>query len=356
MEILSLLNGTDSVVAGNTVGRWLLALLAVAGTYALLLVWRNVIGRRFARLAERTATKIDDLAAELVITTRPLFFIVIALYSGTLLLELPALAHTLLARGAVLVVILQGAFWGNRAINFFLNRYLRGRLASDASVASTFGLLSFFARFALWTVVMLLVLDNLGIDITAMVAGLGIGGIAIALALQNVLGDLLASLSIILDKPFGVGDFIIVGDLMGTVEQIGIKTTRLRSLSGEQLVFPNADLLGSRIRNYQRMQERRIVFAFGIVYQTPAEKVAAIPAQVREIIGQQPLARFDRCHFKGFGDSSLDFETVYYVRDPDYAKYMDTQQAINLALLRRFVADGVDFAYPTRTLFIEKQG
>lgn len=356
MEILSLLNGPDSVVAGNTVGRWLLALLLVVAAYVVLLLWRNVIGRRFARLAERTVTKADDLAAELVCTTRPLFLIVVALYFGTLVLAMPPALHALLGRGALLVVILQGAFWANRAVNFFLDRSLRRRLASDASAASTIGLLSFLSRFAVWTVVLLLLLENLGVDITAMVAGLGIGGIAIALALQNVLGDLLASLSIILDKPFVIGDFIIVGDLMGTVEHIGIKTTRLRSLSGEQLVFANNDLLGSRIRNFQRMQERRIVFAFGIVYQTPAEKTATIPAQVREIIEQQPLARFDRCHFKGFGDSSLDFETVYYVRDPDYTKYMDTQQAINLALLRRFAADGVEFAYPTRTLFIEKQG
>ena len=203
-------------------------------------------------------------------------------------------------------------------------------------------------------VVLLLALDNLGVDITALVAGLGVGGIAVALAVQNILGDLFASLSIVLDKPFEVGDFIVVGEFLGTVENVGLKTTRVRSLGGEQLVFANSDLLGARVRNYKRMQERRILFRFGVLYQTPPDQLEQIPVMVREIIEALPEVRFDRAHFFTFGDSSYDFEVVYWMQTPEYNRYMDTQQAINLALVRRFAEADIDFAYPTRTLFVEK--
>ena len=215
--------------------------------------------------------------------------------------------------------------------------------------------LSFIARLVLWATILLLILDNLGVDITALVAGLGIGGVAIALAVQNILGDLFASLSIVLDKPFVLGDFVIVGDLMGSVENIGIKTTRVRSLSGEQLVFSNNDLLTSRIRNFGRMQERRVVFKLGVTYQTPAEKLEGIPGIIREAIEARDKTRFDRSHFASYGDFSLDFETVYYVLSADYNLYMDIQQAINLAIFRRFADEGIEFAYPTQTLFLEKE-
>jgi small-conductance mechanosensitive channel len=209
-------------------------------------------------------------------------------------------------------------------------------------------------RLALWSTVALLVLANLGIDVTAMVAGLGIGGIAVALAAQNILGDLFASASIVLDKPFVIGDFIIVGEDMGTVEHIGLKTTRVRSLSGEQLVFANNDLLKSRIRNFKRMNERRAAFGIGVTYQTPAEKLAAIPAMLREAVEAQSPTRFDRAHFKQYGDSALLFEVVYYVLSPDYNLYMDIQQAINLAVFRRFAEEQIEFAHPTYTVCLKK--
>jgi small-conductance mechanosensitive channel len=192
-------------------------------------------------------------------------------------------------------------------------------------------------------------------DVTALVAGMGIGGIAVALALQNILGDLFASLSIVLDKPFVIGDFIIVGELMGGVEKIGLKTTRVRSLSGEQLIFSNSDLLNSRIRNYKRMQERRIPFGFGVTYQTTPDQLEAIPALIKSIIECEEGLRFDRAHFKGFGESSYDFEVVYYINTPDYNAYMDAQQTINLALCRGFAERGIEFAYPTRTIHMHRE-
>jgi small-conductance mechanosensitive channel len=200
-----------------------------------------------------------------------------------------------------------------------------------------------------------LVLDNLGVNITGLVAGLGIGGIAVALALQNILGDLFASLSIVLDKPFVIGDFVVVDSLSGTIEHIGLKTTRIRSLRGEQLIFSNNDLLKSRIRNYKRMSERRIDFSFGVVYQTPLEKLKAIKKIVSDIIEKGEKTRFDRVHFKEYGDSSLNFEVVYFVTDPDYNIYMDVQEAINLEIFRCFAEEGIEFAYPTRTIFIQHE-
>jgi small-conductance mechanosensitive channel len=186
------------------------------------------------------------------------------------------------------------------------------------------------------------------------VAGLGIGGIAVALAAQAVLGDLFSYFSILMDRPFELGDFIIIDDYMGTIEHIGIKTTRIRSLGGEQLVFSNTDLTGSRIRNYKRMEQRRIVFRIGVVYQTPVEKLKEIPGIIKGIMDAIPEARTDRAHFASYGDSSLDFEIVYYVLTGDYNKYMDIQQEINLSLAEEFERRGIEFAYPTRTLFIEK--
>jgi len=183
-------------------------------------------------------------------------------------------------------------------------------------------------------------------------ASLGIGGIAVALAMQNILGDLFASLSIAIDKPFVIGDFIVLGEEMGTVEQVGLKTTRIRSLGGEQIILSNNDLLQSRIRNYKRLQERRAVFAIGVTYDTPADKLERIPELIRQAIEAQADARFDRAHFKSFGASSLDFEAVFYVLKPDYNVFMNVQQAINLQLVRSFAGQGIEFAFPTQTLHL----
>jgi small-conductance mechanosensitive channel len=229
----------------------------------------------------------------------------------------------------------------------------RGRsLAADRAMVGSLGIIGFIVNVVIWALVVLLTLDNLGIDITALVAGLGIGGIAVALAVQNILGDLFASLSIALDRPFVVGDFLNVGDFLGTVENIGIKSTRLRSLSGEQIIMPNADLLGSRVRNYGRMVERRVVFATNVTYETPIERIERIPTLIREIIESQPDTRFDRSHFAKHGAASLDFETVYYVLSPDFNRYMDIQQAVNLRLHRELAKLGVEFAYPTQRVFV----
>lgn len=341
---------------GNSLQDWAIALGVALAAAVVLAAIRHTLARRLADHARTTETRLDDAAAALVRATHALFLLVAALYAGTLFVEIPARATRLVNGVAVTALLLQLALWGNRAVALWLEHYLARKRATDAATATTVAVLGFIARLALWAVVSLVLLDNLGVNITALVASLGIGGIAVALAVQNILGDIFASLSIALDKPFVIGDFIVVGDVLGTVEHIGLKTTRLRSLSGEQIVFSNAELLKSRIRNFKRMIERRVQFGFGVVYQTEPDTLARIPQMVREIVEAQPQTRFDRAHFKEYGDSALNFEVVYYLLDPDHRVYMDTQQAINLAILRRFAAEGIAFAYPTRTLYVQASG
>lgn len=192
----------------------------------------------------------------------------------------------------------------------------------------------------------------MGVNITAFIASLGVGGIAVALAVQNILGDLFASLAIAVDKPFEVGDFIVVGSVSGTVQVIGLKTTRIRSLQGEQVVMSNTDLLKQTISNYRLLEERRIVFSFGVTYDTTPEQAEAIPAVVRKLVESHENLRFHRAHFKAFGASSLDYEVVYIVKDPAYGVYMDMQQSLNLGLMRELKALGVEFAFPTQTVYI----
>ncbi|PKL99353.1 MAG: mechanosensitive ion channel protein MscS, partial [Gammaproteobacteria bacterium HGW-Gammaproteobacteria-9] len=205
-------------------------------------------------------------------------------------------------------------------------------------------------RIVVWTMMLLSILANLGVDITAMVASLGVGGIAIALAVQTLLSDIFASLSIGVDKPFEIGDFVVFGEVAGNIEHIGLKTTRIRALSGEQVVIANADLLRQIVHNYKRMNTRRIVFKFGITYNTPTDKVKEVAALVKRIIDGIEVAKFDRAHFLGFDDSQLTFEVVYIMQVSDYNRYMDTQQEINLALLEGMREMGVQFAFPTRSV------
>lgn len=344
----------DNVFLNNSVGTWVTGLSATLMLFlALNVLTRNTI-KRLKKAALKTKNEIDDLILDLLGKTNSLIVLVLSVYVGTQLINLPPSADRLVGAATVLVLLLQGLIWGNELITYILQKYNDRMAEKDPHSVSTIGLLGLVARCLLWAGIILLALDNLGIDITAMVAGLGIGGLAIALAAQNILTDLFSSLSIFLDKPFQVGDFIIVGDHLGTVEKIGIKTTRIKSLTGEQIIISNTELLGARIRNFKRMEERRIIFILGVTYQTPHEKLAAIPDMIKKIVDTQDGARIDRVHFKEYGASSLDFEIVYYVMSPEYNVYMDIHHKVNLAIYKQFEDEKIEFAYPTQTLFLEK--
>ncbi len=344
----------DWVYYGNTVKTWIIALAAAALVLVFLEVSKTIISRRLAAFAQRTETEIGDIAADLVGKTRFFFLLALSAYTGTQVLTLPEVAARAVSKFAVLAGLAQTALWGNGLFTHYLARYAKQRMVEDNATATTMAALGFIGRIVLWTVIVLVALDNLGVEINSLIAGLGIGGIAVALAVQNVLGDLLASLSIILDKPFVVGDFIVVDSFRGTVEHVGLKTTRVRSIEGEQIIFSNADLLNSRIRNYKRMTERRVVFTLGVTYQTPYERLAAIPSLLQEIIESHQGVRFDRAHFSAYGPYALNFEVVYFVTDPDFKIHMDLHQSINLAVFQRFEREGIQFAYPTQMVFIHK--
>lgn len=348
------LDWLDPQLLGEPLRDWLMAVgIATAVMLLLPLVKRLVIGR-VGRLASRTEMELDDFVVKVVRRTRWLLVLFPVLYLAALSLEVPRL-RTGLRTAAVLAFLLQLALWTLVAIDFWVASYKRKRAEADAASTTMVTAFGFVGKVVLWAVILLLALDNLGVDVTALVAGLGIGGVAVALALQNILGDLLASLSIVLDKPFVIGDTIQVDTFVGTVETIGLKTTHLRNLTGEQLIISNGDLLRSRIRNYKRMAERRIVLGFGVTYQTPVEALARIPGMVREIVESREQLRFDRAHLMRLGESSLDFEAVWFVLSSDMVLHMDLQQEVLLDLLRRFEADGIEIAYPTRTLIIPER-
>ena len=342
----------SNVFFGNDIQTWLTALGVAIGLLIALRLVEQVLIVRVQRLATKTHTIIDDVLIGALRKTKLLYLFILSAFLGSLLLELPENIRALDWRILMVATWLQLGIWVSTGIQIWLQNYRASE--EDGANRTTMNALTLLVRIVLWTTILLLILDNLGVDVTALVTGLGIGGVAIALAVQNVLSDLFASLSIVLDKPFVNGDFIVVGELAGSVEHVGIKTTRIRSLSGEQLVFSNNDLLTSRIRNFGRMNQRRVVFSLGVTYQTPADKLEQIPGLIREVVEAQEHVRFDRSHFAEYADSSLNFETVYYVESSDYTQHMDILQSVNLAIFRRFESEGIEFAYPTQTLFVEK--
>lgn len=342
---------------GNPVISWLLAALAAALLLFALRLAVGVLRRRAGTLAERHNYYLAHAIADMAATIKPWFWLILSLYLGILLvLNLDRTAARFLQWVMVTALLLQCAVWADALIALFLKRYVLQRMETDAAGVTTMSALGFFGRLAAWVLVLILILKNAGVEVSALVAGLGIGGVAVALAAQSVLGDLFAALAIVLDKPFLLGDFIALNEFQGTVEHIGLKTTRLRSLTGEQIIFGNADLLHGRIRNYKRMYQRRVEFTFGVEYGTPPDKLAAMPDMIRAAITSQDRTRFDRAHFKSFGEFSLVFESVYYVLSADYNLYMDIQQAINLTLLRVFAESGIRLAVPTRVVNIRREG
>lgn len=343
-------------VLDNSYQAWLIAIGAGLLAVLVLRTLQGLTRKRLAKLASHTSTRWDDYLVQVISGTRLLFWLVVGVQIGSLLLEIPDRVQTGITVAFVIALLIQAGVWAGVLIRSAMEDYRERTQQENPADVTTLSLITLAGQTAIWAVVMLLILENLGVDITALVAGLGIGGIAVALALQNVLGDLFASLSIVLDKPFVVGDFLMVGDFLGSVEKVGLKTTRLRSLSGEQLVFSNNDLLGSRIRNFGRMFERRVVFNLGVTYETPRDKLELIPGIVREAVEAEENTRFDRSHFSKYGDYSLNFESVYYVLTADYNQYMDVQQSIYFAIHRRFEQEGIEFAYPTQKLFVAAPG
>lgn len=336
------------------VQRYLVAILVFVALSFVFGIFFRILLARFKRFAVRSKTKVDDVLVRLLATVKPPFYVFLALYLSFQFIPLNNLARKMLNAVLVVWVVYQAALIIQIVISYAVRLRVRGGEEESGTRAAA-GLLTTLARGVLWTVAALLVLSNLGVDVTSLIAGLGIGGVAVALALQNILGDLFSSFALYFDKPFVVGDFIIVGDKMGVVQKIGIKTTRIRALQGEEIVIANKELTSEKIQNFKKMTERRVAFSFGVTYETPAEKIRAIPGMVQRIITDEALARFDRAHLHKFGDSALVFEAVYYLRSADYNAYMDTQQSLNFKILEAFERESIAFAYPTQKIHLAQE-
>jgi small-conductance mechanosensitive channel len=345
----------DQSYFGNPAWRWIVAGAIALGILFVLLLLRRLARKQYARYAATFQDEFLEIPLHVASRTTVLFLLLAAVFFGLQTLQLQEKTARVLLTFFTVVSCWQAGLWATTAVLSALERKQRSTLAVDRAAAGTFTLIGFMARVTIWGLVLMLTLDNLGVEIKPLLAGLGIGGIAVALAAQNILGDLFASLSITLDRPFVLGDSLQVDDFSGTVEYIGVKSTRLRSVNGEQIIITNSNLLASRIRNQTRASERRVVFTISVGQETALAQLQKIAGLIRQLIESYPDVRFDRSHFAKIAAASFDFEAVYIVRTTDYNRHMDILQDINLKLIAAFEKEGISFAYPVQRLYLEQQ-
>jgi len=345
---------------GNTGKDLLWATFIFLGLLGFFNIFTRVVIARLRKISKKTQTDVDDFVISLFKEIKPPFYFFLSLYIALQFLVLNKMIGKVVLGIFVVVVVIQGVLIGQKVIDFVvldkLSKKEEGSEEDDRDRRAMIKLIGQIVKWILWVIGILLILSNLGINITSLIAGLGIGGIAVALAVQNILGDIFAFFSIFVDKPFQVGDFVVLGpDEMGKVEKIGIKSTRIRTLQGHQLIVPNRKITDANINNYETMQKRRVLFSIGVVYGTSQEKLEKIPNILKEAIEKHPETEFGRVHFKEFGDFSLNFEVVFYVLDSSFEKYLDIRQAINFEILKRFEEEKIEFAFPTQTIFLAKE-
>lgn len=341
----------EAVYFGNSISKYLEALGIFVVAFAIFGVLQSIVINRLEQFAKKSSTTIDDVAIRIVKSIKPGFYAFIAIFLGYQRLVFPEIVDTIFAGALVIWIAYQVVVALQILIDYVVGRW---KSNDDVATAAAYDFLASIVKVVLWVFALIFVLSNFGVNITTFIAGLGIGGIAIAFALQKILGDLFSSFAIYFDKPFIVGDTIQVGQFMGTVQKIGIKTTRIKSLQGEEIVMANEKLTSEDVQNFGKMEERRNVFQFGVLYETPAEKVKAIPDMVRDIFKDLESVRLDRVHFRSLGDSALIFEATYFALNPEYNFLLDLQQDINLKLMERFQKEGIEFAYPTQTIYTKE--
>jgi small-conductance mechanosensitive channel len=344
----------ERLLLSNSLMDWLIAAIVAVAVWSALWIMRRLIASHYKKYADTQHRLPIRLIAYLISNTKQILFIGIALYAAQASLTLPDRVQHLVSNIVLILILCQVGLWAGRSVRFYLETKELER-GADRVFAGSLDIINFVARLAIWSLLILVALDNLGVNITALLAGLGVGGVAVALALQNVLGDLFASLSIALDKPFVVGDSLVIDAYIGKVEHIGIKTTRLRSETGEQIILSNADILKSRVRNYGRMQEQRALATIRVPYDTPTDKLRGIPKLLEGIVREQVNARFDRCHLKTLGDSALLFELSYFAQQPAANPLLDLQEAVNFRIIEEFRRLGVEFDYPTQRVILTRQ-
>ena len=335
----------------NTVYDYLITLGVIVLGLAMIRLFKGPVLRKARFLTDKTGSKFDDFIVSSIDRFGVPALYVLLISIGLRYLDVsPGVAYLIRIASIIIITFLVIRFFSSIVL-MFLTRYVRGQEDGEEKVKQLYGLMVII-NIVIWFVGILFLFSNLGFDVTAIVASMGIGGIAIALAAQNIVGDIFNYFVIFLDRPFEVGDFVAIDDKSGVIEYIGLKTTRIKTLAGEQLVFSNSDLTESRIHNYKKMEKRRIVFTVEVVHQTPYDQLNEIPDLIKSIVEAHQPITFDRAHFLSYEDSSLKFEVVYIVDSADFNVYMDIQQSINLRLYREFEERGINFAYPTRTVYI----
>lgn len=345
---------TDFEIWGNSIFSWLIALVTFIGIYLLLKILIKLVKSRLETILNKSKNTSTYYLLTFLENTKNLFLIMLSLYLASIWLVLADKPNLYIKTFFMISFWIQVGIWLNHTIIDFIEH--RNQMDSGAEGRTTMNALKTILRIVLWSIVLILVIDNIpGVEITALITSLGIGGIAVGLAVQNILSDLFASLSISLDKPFVINDLIQVDNHVGNVEKIGLKSTRIRSLSGEQLIFSNSDLLNSRIQNFKRLERRRNILRFGFLYRTSPEQLRKIPEIIKNILSTFDQVTLDRIHLSDFGESSINFELVYWVESSDFVLHMDIKQKILLAIFDKLIENDIDFAYPTQSIFIENK-
>lgn len=344
----------DKEYFGNTGQEYLIMLGGILLGLLLVRLFKKFILKHIHAAVSKSKTTIDDFIIESIerFVVPMVYFAII--YAGLRTLVWPGRVTTILEMAFVVIVTYYAIRLVSSIILMLLRTYISGQEGGEEKVKQMGGVI-LIINIIIWMIGLVFMFSNLGYDVSAIIAGMGIGGIAIALAAQNIIGDLFNYFVIFFDRPFEVGDFLVIDDKNGVVEKIGIKTTRIKTLSGEQLVIANSDMTGSRIHNFKKMQRRRIVFTVGVTYETPIEKVKMIPGLLKEIVESEKIVDFDRAHFKSFGGSSLDYEVVYIINSADFNTYMDIQQEYNFQIYQKFGELGISIAFPTRTLYVRNE-
>lgn len=325
----------------------------IIGTYVALWLVKNIGIVRLQKVSQKTENYIDDLVLNVLSVTRQYFIIGVSFFVGFQALELDKTHGHYADKVIIVLVAIQAIIWGKEAIRSWIEITIQ-RKNNDPSIRTSLGFVGILLKFVLIAIVLLFALNNLGVNVSTFIAGLGVGGIAIALATQNILGDLFSSLSIVLDKPFIVGDYVSLGEWQGTIEHVGLKTTRIRSLNGEQIIVSNSDLLSSKIRNFKRMESRRVAFTLGLKYGGPKDALKNVPETVKSILSKYENVRIDRVHFRNFGNSALEFEVVYIYESSDFNLYADDHEKILWEIGDVLEQQKIEFAFPTQTLILEK--
>jgi len=343
----------QELLLGIPATEWLIAGVIGAVVWASLWVLRDLIASQYPKYSSIKNPTLIRLIAYLIGNTKQILFFAVALDVARQSLMLPDRVQRVASNTAMILILIQVGLWAGRAVRFYLEMKEVER-GVDRVFAGSLDIVSFVSRMLIWSLLILVMLSNIGVNITALLAGLGVGGVAVALALQNVLGDLFASLSIALDKPFVIGDNLAIDAYIGKVEHIGIKTTRLRSEGGEQIILSNADILKSRVRNFGRLSQQRILATIRLTYDTPADKLRQMPKLLENIVREHAQARFERCHLKTLGESCLQFELSYFVQQPAVNPMLDLQQAVNFRIIDELRRIGVEFAYPTQLVVLDR--